>query len=68
MTPDLEYDHDRSKLRDQGPIAGRKHRPRWEDNPLTPQEIKDRIIKNFYISKPPKPPGRLNAFQKYGLF
>ncbi|KAI4958347.1 hypothetical protein J4E86_003946 [Alternaria arbusti] len=67
-TPDLEYEYDRSKLRDPRPTPGRKARPRWEDSPLTPQEIKDRINENFYIPKPTKPPARLNTALKDGMF
>ena len=30
-TPDLEYDYDRSQLRDPRPTPGRRARPRWDD-------------------------------------
>ncbi|KAI4698997.1 hypothetical protein J4E81_004887 [Alternaria sp. BMP 2799] len=66
-TPDLEYDYDRSKLRDPRPTPGRKARPRWDDI-SAPQEIKDWVSDSFYIPKPTKPPGRLNAALKNTMF
>ncbi|KAI4706063.1 hypothetical protein J4E89_009116 [Alternaria sp. Ai002NY15] len=66
-TPDLEYDYDRSKLRDPRTTPGRKARPRWDDI-SAPQEIKDLVSESFYIPKPTKPPGRLNAALKNTMF
>ncbi|KAI8960350.1 hypothetical protein F5Y11DRAFT_330310 [Daldinia sp. FL1419] len=62
-TPDLEFDYDRSQLRDPRPTPGRVKRPRWEAFDL-PQDIKER----FYIPEPKKPKGRLNALEKDRLF
>ena len=53
MTPDLEYDYDRSKLRDPRPTPGRRARPRWDDI-SAPQEIKNWVSDSFYIPKPTK--------------
>jgi hypothetical protein len=62
-TPDLEFDYDRSQLRDPRPTPGRVARPRREEREVSP-EWKLR----FYIPKPEKPPGRLDAYQKDMLF
>jgi hypothetical protein len=66
-TSNLEFDYDRSQLRDSRPTPGRKARPRWA--PIgAPQEIKDWVNESFYIAKPRKPTGRLNAAQKDRLY
>ncbi|KAI0377213.1 hypothetical protein F5Y04DRAFT_190216 [Hypomontagnella monticulosa] len=62
-TPDLEFDYDRSQLRDPRPTPGRVKRPRYERLDM-PNGFKDR----FYIPEPDKPKGRLNALQKDALF
>ncbi|KAH9886357.1 hypothetical protein F4778DRAFT_478097 [Xylariomycetidae sp. FL2044] len=62
-TPDLEFDYDRSQLRDPRPTPGRKARPRKEG-----REIDDDFKKRFFIPEPKKPKGRLNAMQKNDLF
>ncbi|KAI1371307.1 hypothetical protein F4677DRAFT_315631 [Hypoxylon crocopeplum] len=62
-TPDLEFDYDRSQLRDPRATPGRVKRPRREGGDL-PAGFKQR----FYVPEPEKPKGRLNAFQKDELF
>ncbi|XXH01282.1 hypothetical protein Hte_007637 [Hypoxylon texense] len=62
-TPDLEFDYDRSQLRDPRPTPGRVKRPRRGKYELT-EEFKRR----FYIPEPPKPKGRLNSIQKDKLY
>ncbi|KAI0020428.1 hypothetical protein F4780DRAFT_779549 [Xylariomycetidae sp. FL0641] len=62
-TPDLEFDYDHSQLRDPRPTPGRKRRPRLDGMEVT-EEFKAR----FYVPKPEKPKGRLNAFQKNEIF
>lgn len=62
-TPDLEFDYDRSQLRDPRPTPGRVKRPRYVGSDLTESE------RDKYRPPPPaKPKGRLNAFQKNELF
>ncbi|KAI1476393.1 hypothetical protein F4774DRAFT_428018 [Daldinia eschscholtzii] len=58
-TPDLEFDYDRSQLRDPRPTPGRVKRPRWEKDDM-PDDLKER----FYIPRPEKPKGRLDALEK----
>ncbi|KAI0165294.1 hypothetical protein GGR52DRAFT_103121 [Hypoxylon sp. FL1284] len=62
-TPDLEFDFDRSQLRDPRPTPGRIARPRREEGELS-EEFKQR----FYIPEPEQPPGRLNAAKKEELY
>ncbi|OTA96556.1 hypothetical protein M434DRAFT_27700 [Hypoxylon sp. CO27-5] len=62
-TPDLEFDFDRSQLRDPRPTPGRVKRPRWDEHDM-PKDFKER----FYVPEPEKPKGRLNSFQKDELF
>ncbi|KAI0199993.1 hypothetical protein F4808DRAFT_461386 [Astrocystis sublimbata] len=62
-TPDLEFDYDRSQLRDPRPTPGRLSRPRFEGRDLT-EEFKQR----FVIPQPERPKGRLSAYQKNLLF
>ncbi|KAK7746808.1 hypothetical protein SLS53_001996 [Cytospora paraplurivora] len=57
-TPDLEFDYDRSKLKDPRLTPGRKARPRYDELDL-PEELADRRPPS-----PAKPRGRLNALQK----
>lgn len=61
-TPDLEFDWDRSKLKDPRPTPGRERRPRFEDYDI-PAELAARRP-----PPPEKPKGRLNAMQKNALF
>ncbi|KAI2466899.1 hypothetical protein F4781DRAFT_331710 [Annulohypoxylon bovei var. microspora] len=61
-TPDLEFDYDRSQLRDPRPTPGRVTRPR-RDRYDMPEGFKER----FFIPQPEKPKGRLNAFFKNKL-
>ena len=62
-TPDLEFDYDRSQLRDPRPTPGRVSRPRRLQRDLT-EEWKQQ----FEIPKPVKPKGRLSSLQKDKLF
>ncbi|KAI0435987.1 hypothetical protein F4803DRAFT_573165 [Xylaria telfairii] len=62
-TPDLEFDYDRSQLRDPRPTPGRTRRPRLKERDLTPA-FKER----FSIPKPTRPKGRLSAAQKSLLY
>jgi hypothetical protein len=66
-TPDLEFDYDRSQLRDPRPTPGRKARPRYEEREI-PQDLKAHLDLTRYVPKPEKPPGRLNRSQKDQLF
>ncbi|KAK9781549.1 hypothetical protein SCAR479_01420 [Seiridium cardinale] len=56
-TPDLEFDYDRSQLRDPRPTPGRVKRPRMS---YASEEWKSQ----FSIPKPEKPKGRLSRAQK----
>lgn len=80
-TPDLEFDFDRSQLRDPRPTPGREARPRYEelDLDLEPdqfgssrneenREVALRFENDFYVPQAEKPKGRLNAWQKNELF
>ncbi|KAI1173323.1 hypothetical protein F4777DRAFT_457362 [Nemania sp. FL0916] len=58
-TPDLEFDYDRTQLRDPRPTPGRVRRPRLEF-----EEITEEFKKQFFIPQPERPKGRLNASQK----
>ncbi|KAI4860412.1 hypothetical protein F4820DRAFT_109162 [Hypoxylon rubiginosum] len=62
-TPDLEFDYDRSQLRDPRPTPGRVKRPRREKPELTVE-----FKKRFYIPEPAKPKSRLNSTQGEKLF
>ncbi|KAK8069850.1 hypothetical protein PG994_006466 [Apiospora phragmitis] len=62
-TPDLEFDYDRSQLRDPRPTPGRVKRPRHDKYDLTESERE-----KFRPPPLPKPKGRLGAFQKDKLF
>lgn len=57
-TPELEFDYDRSKLKDPRLTPGRKARPRYDELDL-PERLADRRPPS-----PAKPRGRLNALQK----
>lgn len=61
-TPDLEFDWDRSKLKDPRPTPGRERRPRYDSHDM-PAELAARRP-----PPPEKPKGRLNAMQKEALF
>ncbi|KAI1346472.1 hypothetical protein F5Y01DRAFT_297839 [Xylaria sp. FL0043] len=58
-TPDLEFDYDRSQLRDPRPTPGRVRRPRLDELELT-----DEFRQRFSMPGPERPKGRLNAFQR----
>jgi hypothetical protein len=62
-TPDLEFDFDKNQLRDPRQTPGRVKRPRHEEG-----ELSEAWKSQFYIPKPEKPAGRLNASQKEALF
>ncbi|RWA11053.1 hypothetical protein EKO27_g4045 [Xylaria grammica] len=62
-TPDLEFDYDQSQLRDPRPTPGRVRRPRLRGGEAT-EEFKQQ----FFIPKPERPKGRLNAYQKNLLY
>lgn len=49
-TPDLEFDYDRSQLRDPRPTPGRERRPRLQD-----REVSEEFRQRFTIPQPPKP-------------
>lgn len=61
-TPDLEFDWDRSQLKDPRPTPGRERRPRYGSFDI-PAELAARRPPS-----PEKPKGRLNAMQKDELF
>ncbi|KAI2616806.1 hypothetical protein GGR54DRAFT_608942 [Hypoxylon sp. NC1633] len=61
-TPDLEFDFDRTQLRDPRPTPGRVRRPRYSRYDM-PSGFKER----FHVPVPEKPKGRLNASQKNKL-
>lgn len=61
-SPDLEFDWDRSKLKDPRPTPGRERRPRYSEFDL-PAELAARRPPS-----PEKPKGRLNAMQQDELF
>lgn len=61
-TPDLEFDWDRSQLKDPRPTPGREARPRYDKFDI-PAELAARRPPS-----PKKPKGRLNAMQKDALF
>ncbi|KAI5212166.1 hypothetical protein AUEXF2481DRAFT_282 [Aureobasidium subglaciale EXF-2481] len=66
-TPDIEFDYDRSKLRDPRLTPGRVRRPQYTDMEF-PEDLKKKFETEYEIPKPEKPPGRLNAFQKNALY
>ncbi|KAF2009403.1 hypothetical protein BU24DRAFT_497048 [Aaosphaeria arxii CBS 175.79] len=66
-TPDIEYNYDRSKLRDQRATPGRVKRPRYEDMNI-PDDVLGYFELNFTIPKEEKPKGRTNARQENELF
>ncbi|KAG8160262.1 hypothetical protein KVR01_009798 [Diaporthe batatas] len=61
-TPDLEFDWDRSKLKDPRPTPGREARPRYDSHDI-PAELAARCPPS-----PAKPKGRLNVMQKEALY
>ncbi|KAI1645268.1 uncharacterized protein F4817DRAFT_360157 [Daldinia loculata] len=61
-TPDLEFDYDRSQLRDPRLTPGRVRRPRWESFDM-PEGFKER----FYVPKPEKPRGQTKAIREHNL-
>lgn len=80
-TPDLEFDWDRSQLRDPRPTPGRKARPRYREFDLEqrsdvfygPRNVENREVaahfeNDFYVPKPEKPKGRLNCMQKDEMY
>ncbi|KAF2969144.1 hypothetical protein GQX73_g4383 [Xylaria multiplex] len=62
-TPDLEFDYDQSQLRDPRPTPGRVRRPRLRES-----EVSEEFKQRFFIPKPERPKGRLNAHQKEWLY
>ncbi|KAI0530289.1 hypothetical protein GGR58DRAFT_524768 [Xylaria digitata] len=62
-TPDLEFDYDQSRLRDPRPTPGRVRRPRLRES-----EVSEEFKQRFFIPKPERPKGRLNAYQKDLLY
>lgn len=66
-SPELEFDYDRSQLRDPRETPGRKRRPRYDDLDI-PEDLKASLLRNFHIPKPEKPKGRLNWMQKDKIF
>jgi hypothetical protein len=66
-TPDLEFDYDRSQMRDPRPTPGRDARPRYGSFDI-PDGLKAHLEATRDIPKPEKPKGRLNAAQEDDLF
>ncbi|KAF2262275.1 hypothetical protein CC78DRAFT_606338 [Lojkania enalia] len=66
-TPDLEFDYDRSQLRDPCPTPGRRAHPRYNSFDI-PEDLKRRLESTRTTPKPGKPNSRLNAYQKNQLF
>jgi len=62
----LEFDYDRSKLRDPRSTPGRTTRPRYEELDI-PEHIFARLKATREIPEPQKPKGRLTAAQKEKL-
>ena len=58
-TPHLEFDYDRSQLRDPRPTPGRVRRPR-----LRAPEVTEEFKQRFFILQAERPKGRLSAHQK----
>jgi hypothetical protein len=65
-TPDLEFDYDRSQLRDPRPTPGRVARPRLDE--LHDTELMEELKSRFHVPQVPKPKRRLNAFDKDILY
>ncbi|THX16143.1 hypothetical protein D6D13_01553 [Aureobasidium pullulans] len=66
-TPDLEFEYDRSQLRDSRPTPGRIAKPRYDQFSLS-EDLKQHFENDFYVPKPEKLPGRLDRVQKDELF
>ncbi|THZ32479.1 hypothetical protein D6C89_00268 [Aureobasidium pullulans] len=66
-TPDLEFEYDRSQLRDPRPTPGRIARPRYDKFSLS-EDLNQHFENDFYVPKPERPPGRLDRVQKDELF
>jgi hypothetical protein len=66
-SPDLEFDYDRSQLRDPRRTPGRERRPRYSEFDIPP-ELKARLDATHYVPEPGKPKGRLNRSQKDEFF
>lgn len=69
-TPDIEFDFDRSQLRDPRPTPGRVTRPRHGSIELKHEDVDvlNRFRSDYHVPKPEKPKGRLNALQKDELY
>ena len=65
-TPDLEFDYDRSKLRDSRRTPGRRKRPRYEKLDI-PRDVLAWLKATREIPKPQKPKGHVTAAQKEKL-
>lgn len=70
LASDLEFDFDRSQLRDPRTTPGRKRRPRYSPFELDHEQkaLKEHLEATYHIPEVEKPKGRLNAFQKNELF
>ncbi|KAH7071913.1 hypothetical protein BKA63DRAFT_567841 [Paraphoma chrysanthemicola] len=66
-TPDVEFDFDRSQLRDPRPTPGRKTRPRYNKWDI-PDDQRKHLEATCDIFKPVKPKGRLTSFVENELF
>ena len=66
-TPDLEFEYDRSQLRDPRATRGRIARPRYDKFSLS-EDLNQHFENDFYVPKPERPPGRLDRVQKDELF
>lgn len=66
LRSDLEFDFDRTQLRDPRPTPGRRARPRYTSYDLEGRhkELKESLETTYHIPVVEKPKGRLNAFQK----
>ncbi|KAH7084201.1 hypothetical protein FB567DRAFT_593676 [Paraphoma chrysanthemicola] len=66
-TPDVEFDFDRSQLRDPRLTPGRKTRPRYDKRDI-PDDQKEHLEATRDIFKPVKPKGRLTNFVENEFF
>ncbi|TIA15000.1 hypothetical protein D6C80_05438 [Aureobasidium pullulans] len=63
-TPDVEFDYDRSQLRDPRPTPGRVKRPRYDDFSC-PDDLKAKFKTEFEVRKPDTPSDASQAYKLY---
>ncbi|THY17552.1 hypothetical protein D6D02_03139 [Aureobasidium pullulans] len=63
-TPDVEFDYDRSQLRDPRPTPGRVKRPRYDDLSC-PDDLKAKFETEFEVRKPDTPSDASQAYELY---